>query len=111
MLDLESFQKGLKCTWIKSLLDNSKDATCKWKLFINGIFKQAGIQDIIWKLNITSYRKPSFKKMWNGNFSLRISIPYFKERFPQRCWYCLVLGLFVVLFCLSSVRGFLVYCP
>ena len=30
MLDLESFQKGLKCTWIKILLDGSKDAveTC-----------------------------------------------------------------------------------
>lgn len=49
MLDLCSFQKGLKCSWVHRLLDSSKHA--KWKVLVNGALKHTGIQNIIWKLN------------------------------------------------------------
>ena len=45
MIDLFSFNKSLKSTWIKKYLDTSNNG--KWKLFLDGVLKNCGGENIL----------------------------------------------------------------
>ena len=50
MPDLEEFQKGLKCTWVKRYMNSENNA--KWKIYFDISLLSCGLKDIIWDLNI-----------------------------------------------------------
>ncbi len=55
MPDLEHFQKGLKCAWVKRYI-NGKD-NVKWKVFFDVSLLNCGLKDFIWDIsaNVTDF--------------------------------------------------------
>ena len=45
MIDLFSFNKSLKSTWIKKYLDTNNNG--KWKLFLDDVLKNCGGENIL----------------------------------------------------------------
>ena len=67
MIDIESFSKSLKATWIKKYLDRSNQG--KWKLFFDlELNKQGGTMAITSNLNTKDTRK-----------TLKVNNPFLKE--------------------------------
>ena len=67
MLDIASFNKALKITWIKKYLDNENQG--KWKIFLNRELKNQGNELTL----ISNLNKKDMAK------SLNISDPFLKE--------------------------------